>query len=267
MMSSIDTLVKEVKDNVGTLTLSRPERRNALSPDMLVGIHLTLSAWATEGAVRAVVIRGAGDKAFSGGYDIRAIPTNPDPEMERVMRDANPLELGLRAVRDYPYPVIAMIRGACFGAALNLAMCCDLRIGADDVVIGMPPAKLGLVYPADGIAQFVAVLGAARAREVFFTAKTYRGADALAMGLVDRLYTPADLETAAYGLAEDIAGNAPLSLRGLKRIFNLLQDAAVLSPEAQAEADALVAASFSSADAVEGQMAFLEKRRPRFTGR
>ena len=266
-MSSIDTLASEVRENVGTLTLSRPERRNALSPDMLVGIHTTLAAWAAEGTVRAVVIRGAGDKAFSGGYDIRAIPTNPDPEMERMMREANPLELGLKAVRDYPYPVIAMIRGACFGAALNLAMCCDLRLGADDVAIGMPPAKLGLVYPADGIAQFVAVLGAARAREVFFTARTYRGKDALEMGLVDHLFAAVELESAAYGLATDIAGNAPLSLRGLKRILGLLQGVTKLSPEAQAEADALVAASFSSADALEGQMAFLEKRKPQFSGR
>ena len=266
-MSSIDTLITEVRGNVGTLTLSRPERRNALSPDMLVGIHLTLTAWAAEGTVRAVVIRGAGDKAFSGGYDIRAIPTDPDPEMERVMREANPLELGLKAVRDYPYPVIAMICGACFGAALNLAMCCDLRLGAEDVAIGMPPAKLGLVYPAEGIAQFVAVVGAARAREVFFTGKTYRGTDTLEMSLVNHLFAPAELENAAYSLAEEIAANAPLSLRGLKRIFNLLQGATKLSPEAQAEADALVAASFSSADAVEGQMAFLEKRKPRFTGR
>jgi len=264
---SSDTLLAEVKGNIGTLTLSRPERRNALSPDMLVTIHLTLSDWAADGSVRVVVIRGAGEKAFSGGYDIRAIPTHPDPEMERAMRESNPLELGLTAVRDYPYPVLAMVRGACFGGALNLAMCCDLRLGADDCTIGMPPAKLGLVYPPDGIAQFVAVLGAARAREVFFTGKTYRGAEALDMGLIDHMYPAVDLEGAVYALAEEIAGNAPLSLRGLKRIFRLLQAAAELSGEARREAEALVAASFSSADAVEGQMAFLEKRKPRFTGR
>jgi enoyl-CoA hydratase/carnithine racemase len=259
-------IIVERDGGVVVIKLNNPERMNAGDPEMTRELHEELDRTEADPESRVVVLTGVG-KAFSGGYDIRGIPTNPDPEVERIIREANPLELGLGAVRDYPYPVIAMIRGACFGGALNLAMCCDLRLGADDVAIGMPPAKLGLVYPARGIAQFVAVLGAARAREVFFTGKTYRGADALAMGLIDHMFAAGELEHATYVLAGEIASNAPLALRGLKRIFGLLQDAAKLSDEAQAEADALVTASFSSADAVEGQLAFLEKRRPRFTER
>jgi enoyl-CoA hydratase len=266
-MEETKVLTSEVRDCVGTITLCRPQQRNALTPEMLVGLHQTLSAWADSGDVRAVVIRGAGDKAFSAGYDIRSIPTKPTPEMERLMRESNPLELGLRAVKGFPYPVIAMVNGACFGGALNLAMCCDLRVGADDIAVGMPPAKLGLVYPAEGVAQFVSVVGIARAREVFLTGKTYRGAEVAAMRLVDRLVPRAELETAVFALATEIAGNAPLALKGLKRVLHLIEAAATLSPEAAAEVQALVAASFGSTDALEGQMAFIEKRAPRFVGR
>jgi len=266
-MEDDKVLTSEVRDCVGTITLCRPAQRNALTPQMLIDLHQTLAAWADSGEVRAVVIRGAGDKAFSAGYDIRSIPTNPTPEMERLMRQSNPLELGLRAVKSFPYPVIAMVNGACFGGALNLAMCCDLRVGADDIAIGMPPAKLGLVYPAEGVAQFVAVLGIARAREVFLTGRTYRGAEVAAMGLIDRLVPRAELEPAVTAMATEIAGNAPLALRGLKRVLNLLEVAAPLGAEAAAEVQALVAASFASADALEGQMAFIEKRTPRFAGR
>ena len=131
----------------------------------------------------------------------------------------------------------------------------------------MPPAKLGLVYPPAGVAHFVTVLGAARTRELFFTGHTYRGREALDMGLVDHLFASDALDAAAAQMVAEIAANAPLALRGLKRVLGLLEDAVLLSPEARAEADALVAASFSSADAVEGQMAFLEKRPPKFTGR
>lgn len=262
-----DSLLARVEGAIGTITFSRPERRNALTPGMLVALHLTLARWAEAGAVRVVVLTGAGDRAFSAGYDVRAIPTAPGPEIEKAMRESNPLELGLTAVRSFPYPVIAEMRGACFGAALNVAMCCDIRLGAEDVAIGMPPARLGLVYPAGGVAQFVAVVGMARAREVFFTGRTYRGREALDMGLVDHLFATDSLGTATAQMAAEIGANAPLALRGLKRVLGLLADATVLSPEARKEADALMAASFASADAVEGQMAFLEKRAPNFTGR
>ena len=265
-MNTCESLLASSSGRVGTITLSRPEKRNALTPEMLVGLHLTLAGWASGDQVRVVVLTGAGDRAFSGGYDIRAIPTNASPEVERAMRESNPLELGLAAVRDFPYPVIARMRGACFGAALNLAMCCDIRVASDDVTIGMPPARLGLVYPAAGVARFVSVLGAARAREVFFTGRTYRGAAALEMGLVDHLVPVDGLDSAVSSFTDEIVTNAPLALRGLKRVLNLLEDAATLSAEARKEAEALVAASFSSADAVEGQMAFLEKRTPIFRG-
>ncbi len=269
-MSAVDTgdesLLAAVEGEVGTITFSRPERRNALTPGMLVALHLVLTRWVEANEVRVVVLTGAGDRAFSAGYDIRSIPTAANPDIERAMRESNPLELGLASVRNFPYPVIARMRGACFGAALNLAMCCDIRVGADDIVIGMPPAKLGLVYPAAGIAHFVSVLGSAKAREVFFTGRSYRGAEAREMGLVDHVVPVPEFDVVVAALADEIAANAPLALRGLKRVFALLESVAPLSAHARAEADALVAASFTSADALEGQAAFLEKRKPKFRG-
>jgi enoyl-CoA hydratase/carnithine racemase len=170
-------------------------------------------------------------------------------------------------VKNFPYPTIAMVNGHCFGAALNLALCCDLRIGADGIAVGMPPARLGVVYPPDGMAQFVHVLGMARAREVFFTARTYRGADAQAMGLVDRLVPASELEATTFEFAEEIAANAPLALKGLKRTLNLIEASAGLSEDARREAANLFAAALQSEDAKEAQKAFIAKRKPRFAGR
>jgi enoyl-CoA hydratase len=266
-VSSAKELLSERRGHLGVVTFNRPERRNALTPAMLFGLHDVLEGWTQSGEVRVVVVMGAGDKAFSSGFDIGAIPTAPDPGLARRLREENPLEVGLQSVKRFPYPTIAMLGGHCFGAALNLALCCDLRIGADDVAVGMPPARLGLVYPPDGIAQFASVLGIARARELFFTGRTVRAGEVLEMGLVERLVPRAELEATTFALAEEIAANAPLALRGMKRVLDLVESARALSGEARAEARELVAAALQSEDAREGQKAFLEKRKPRFTGR
>lgn len=266
-MSESKELLSLQRDRVGVITFDRPQRHNALTPAMLVELHAVLDRWAKDGEVRAVVITGAGDKAFSAGFDILAIPTDVTKESARRLRSSNPLELGLRSVKQFPYPTIAMLNGHCFGAALNLALCCDLRIGVDDIAVGMPPARLGVVYPPDGIAQFASVLGMARAREVFFTGRTYRASEVKEMGLVERLVPRAELAANTFALAEEIVANAPLALRGMKRVLGLVESAATLAGEARKEAEALVAEALQSDDAKEGQKAFVEKRKPRFTGR
>jgi enoyl-CoA hydratase/carnithine racemase len=266
-MGESNELLTETRGRIGVLTFNRPERRNALSPRLLISLHEALEAWAREDEIRTVVITGGGEKAFSSGYDIVAIPTDVTPETARRLRDGNPLQLALESVKNFPYPTIALLNGYCFGGAVHLALCCDLRIGADDIAVGMPPARLGLVYPHEGIAQLAQVVGMARAREALFTARSYRGEALRAIGLVDQLVPRGELEAVAYGLAEEIAGNAPLSLKGIKRILNLIENSSVLSGEARREAEALFAAALRSEDAKEGQKAFLEKRRPRFAGR
>ena len=266
-MNEAKELLTERRDRVGVLTFNRPERRNALSPRLLIELHEALESWAREEEIRTVVIRGAGDQAFSAGYDILAIPTDVTPETASRLRDRNPLQLALESVKNFPYPTIAMLNGHCFGAAVHLALSCDFRVGADDIAVGIPPARLGVVYPHEGIAQVAQVLGMAKAREVFFTARSYRGEALRAIGLVDRLVPRSELEAAAYDLAGEIAGNAPLSLKGMKRILNLVEAAASLSGEARREAEAIFAAALQSEDAKEGQKAFIEKRKPSFAGR
>ena len=266
-MGEAKELLSERRGQIGVLIFNRPERRNALSPRLLIALHETLEAWAAEEAIRTVVIRGAGEKAFSSGYDILAIPTDVTPQTAGRLRDGNPLQLALESVKQFPYPTIAMLNGHCFGGAVNLALCCDLRIGADDIAVGMPPARLGIVYPHEGIAQLAEVVGMARARQVLFTGRSYRGEELRGIGLVDRLVPRSELEATIDGLAEEISANAPLALKGIKRILNLIEQSAPLSEDARREAEGLFAAALQSEDAKEAQKAFIEKRKPSFVGR
>ena len=266
-MEQSAVLLQEIKGNVGTLTFNRLERRNALSPDMLVQIHLTLQEWAEQDRVRAVVLTGGEGKAFSSGYDILSIPTEVTEETKEFLKASNPLELGLDSVKNFPYPTIAMLNGYAFGAGLNMCMCCDIRFAADDVKVGMPPAKLGVVYHPEGLKHFIHVLGMARTREIFFTGKTYEGQELLDMGLVDHLVPRSELKETTYRMAEEIAENAPLSLKGSKRILNMLEASLSLREEQLAEAERLITDAFNSRDLKEGQTAFLEKRKAKFVGK
>ncbi len=266
-METEEILLKRTSGMVGTLTFNRPERRNALSQELLVKIHLALKEWENEDKVRAVVITGGKGKVFSSGYEILAIPTDVTPEMEEAMKQNNPLELALDSVRNFPYPTIAMMNGHAFGAALNLAVCCDFRIASDDITVGMPPARLGLVYAPEGLRQFVEVLGMAKTREIFLTGRNYKGPELLEMGLVNRLVPRDELHATTYGLAEELAANAPLSVKGMKRILNMLGDAGAFREEDLREAETLMAEAFNSQDLKEGQTAFIERRKPEFVGK
>jgi enoyl-CoA hydratase len=260
-------LIKEVNQSVGTLKFNRPEKGNSLSPALLIELHLTLQKWKMENTVRVVVITGNSDKAFSSGHDITAIPTEMTPAAAEILKTSNPLELALESVKNFPCPVIAMINGYCFGAGLNLAMCCDIRIGADHIKAGMPPAKLGLVYHPEGLIQFIEVIGIARTRELFLTAHTYQGNQILEMGLVDHLVPLPELSETVYRMADEIAGNAPLSVRGMKKIINMIAKSFSLRSEYHITADTLLAEAFNSQDLKEGQTAFIEKRKPVFAGK
>ncbi len=262
-----EILLIERKGYVCTLVLNRPEKRNSLSPDLLIEIHQTLQEFSKDDTIRTIIIRGAGDRAFSSGYDIGAIPTKITPEIQGRLKAQNPLELALESVANYPYPVIAMLNGYAFGAGCELAVSCDIRIGADDIRMGMPPAKLGVVYFPAGLRRFIQVIGLSGTKELFFTGRYYDTSRIKEMGLVDYLIPKSELESFTYALAEEIASNAPLSLRGTKRIINLLISSEKMNEDGQKEAEEIIARAFNSEDLKEGQMAFLQKRKPVFKGR
>ncbi len=261
-----ELLIKEKNGNVGTIIFNRPEKKNSFSPELLIKLHLTLKEWEQNETIRTVVFTGSGDKAFSSGYDILSIPTDLTPEMAEIMKKENPLKLALSSVKNYPFPTIAMMNGYALGAGLNLALCCDMRVGVEDISVSMPPAKLGLIYHPEGFKQFAEVIGMARTKELFFTARKYEGREVKEMGIVDYLVPRSELSATTYALAHEIAGNAPLSLKGSKRILSMLSRAVEFKETDLKEADAIIAQGFDSEDLKEGQLAFIEKRKPVFKG-
>jgi enoyl-CoA hydratase/carnithine racemase len=254
----------EDRGAVRILTLDNPQKRNALDFATLADIREACAAAAND-AVRCLVFRGAGEKAFSSGFDIEAIPTGP----QEGDRPDLAVERTMEAVEAVPCPTIAFLNGGAFGAGGELAVTCDLRVARPGVAIGMPPAKLGVVYPPGGLRRFLSLVGPARARELFFTGRAVDTDEALAIGLVDRV-VPADAaEAAVLALAEEIGRNAPLAVQGMKRILRLLEAAAErgFTDAEREEVAALRRRAFESDDVAEGRAAFLEKRPPRFRGR
>lgn len=267
-----EVLLKERQGHVGTLILNRPDKGNSLSVELLLKLIQALEEWAKDDGLRTLVITGTGDKAFCGGFDVRSIPTELPPKEAasagaKGLNSLNPVEQLMDRVKNYPYPTIARLNGYAMGAGFNLAMCCDLRIAADHARLGIPPAKLGLVYHPEGIKQVAEAIGMARAREVFFTGRLYGPEEVREMGLVHRMVPGSELAGVTSGLAEEISENAPLSLKGIKRILNLLGQRGVFSEAEKQETDWIMAQAFLSADLKEGQLAFIQKRKPKFQGR
>lgn len=262
-----DFLIIEKQERVGTIIINRPERRNALSPLMLFKMAELFGELQKGDEIRCVVVRGAGDKAFSAGYDISDLPVDLTPEMAEAFRTKNPLRTALKAIIDFPYPVIAMINGHAIGAGCELAMTCDMRIASEGAKLSMPPAKLGIVYHWAGVFQFINTAGLANAKEMFFTGRAYEASRAREMGLVNYVVPAEKLESFTYELAREISENAPLSLKGLKTIFNKYIFNQKVSPEDARAMEDLVDQAFHSEDLKEGQKAFQEKRKPIFKGK
>jgi len=212
-MSATEELIVEEKGVICTLRFNRPEKRNLLTPGMLLEIESTLKRLGDERKVRCVVITGTGDKAFSSGYDISAIG---DDDMIRNHEGDNPLPLAARAIEQFPYPVIAMMNGHAFGAGLEIAATCDIRVLAEGSLLGMPPAKLGVVYSYRGVKKFLNLIGPGFTKELFLVGKAISSERAAQMGLVNFLVPAKELGSFSYGLAEEISENAPLSLKALK---------------------------------------------------
>jgi len=266
MLVRDNILLAKIEENVCTLTLNRPKKKNSLSPELVETLLGTFEKLAADDTVRTVVIRGVGDKAFCSGYDIRSLPTRITDDVREKLKTLNPVETLFKTIINFPFPVIAMINGVAFGAGCELSVCCDIRVGAEPIRMGMPPAKLGLAYPWTGLQRFIRVLGLKNTREIFYTARTYEGKRLKELGLVDYLLPAKDLETFTYQMAAEIAANAPLAVKGTKRILNLLLNSSQPPEHCQKEAESITEAAFLSEDLKEGRLAFLEKRKPKFKG-
>jgi enoyl-CoA hydratase/carnithine racemase len=250
-------------DGVLRLTISNPAKRNALDHAILDAIAAALRDL---GDARTVLLTGA-NGMFSSGYDIGDIPDDVfAEEAERLV--AHPFAAAIEGLQACEIPTVAALPGHTIGGGLELALACDLRVAADGILLGMPPAKLGLVYSHTGLRRFLEAIGAPRTRELFLTAHNIDARTALSWGLVNEVVGAADLDDAALDLAEDIAANAPLSVRGNKRAIRaLLAAEGPLDPEVERELVELREASFHSDDLREGVRAFGEKRPARWKGR
>jgi enoyl-CoA hydratase/carnithine racemase len=259
-------LIDEPADGVVRLTISNPAKRNALDHPILDAISATLGELsATSSPARCVVVTGA-HGMFSAGYDIGEIPDDEFEERaERLV--AHPFTQAIDALEAFPYPTLAALPGHTIGGGLELALSCDLRVAQEGIKLGMPPAKLGLVYSHTGLRRFIDAIGAARTRELFLLGSYIDASTALSWGLVNRVAGEQELEGVALALARELAGNAPLSQTGNKRVIEaLLQAESELPADVEAELIELRRASFASQDLREGMRAFAERRAPRWRG-
>jgi enoyl-CoA hydratase/carnithine racemase len=215
--------------------------------------------------VRCVILTGAG-RIFSAGYDIAAF-TEESFEREAESLVAHPFAKGLDAVAGHPWPVVCAINGHALGGALELTLCCDLRICARGAKLGMPPAKLGLIYGHTGLQRFIDAVGIPRTKELFLTGRNLEAERAEQIGLVNEVVGADELEGAAVELAAEVAANAPLSMRGNKHAIDTLNSYARLTEQQERELIELRESCFRSEDFREGVSAFAEKRKPRWKGR
>jgi methylmalonyl-CoA decarboxylase len=258
----MEFITVDFSEFIGTITLNHDRKRNALSRGLINEMIKALHDLVYQKA-RVIVLRAnKGAKVWSAGHDVSELS---QPGRDPLTYD-DPLEQAIRAIQRCPAPVIAMVEGSVWGGACELTLVCDILIGTADTSFAITPARLGIPYNLTGILHVLNTLGMPLAREMFFTGQPVKGERAARIGILNHLVPVAELEEFTYAMARQIAANSPISISVIKEQLQILGNALPLSPEAFERIQALRRLVYNSQDYQEGQKAFLEKRKPVFTG-
>ncbi|MGZ4202124.1 MAG: enoyl-CoA hydratase/isomerase family protein [Thermoleophilaceae bacterium] len=261
-LASGKLLLDEPAEHVTRLRISNPAKRGALDHEILDALAQTVGSL----DARCLLITGDGN-VFSAGYDLGNLDEdNFEQRAEALV--AHPFHEAIEALEAYRFPAVAALNGHAIGGGLELALSCDIRVAARGIKVGMPPARLGLIYSHTGLRKFIEICGVANTCELFYVGRNVDAERAWHMGLVNQVVEREELDRTALSLAGEIASNAPLSLEGNKRMLRELRDHdMVLAPELEQELIDLRESCFTSEDFREGVRAFAEKRLPRWQGR
>ncbi|MBI1262732.1 MAG: enoyl-CoA hydratase [Rhizobiales bacterium] len=259
-----DKMIVKKDGAIGWMIFNNPDRLNAVSMEMWEAVPSIMQYLHEDPAIRVIVLKGAGDKAFVAGADISQFETSRSSP-DSVDAYENATTAAFDCIAASTLPTIAMIDGYCIGGGLGIALSCDMRIASEGSTFGIPAAKLGLAYPPMGTRRLVNIVGPSFAKEIFFTARRFTHDEALAMGLINRVTTREALDAHIRDTCDLIARNAPLTVQNEKRIV----DECIKPAENfdAARCDALAAECFASEDYKEGRAAFMAKRKPVFQGR
>ncbi|MEQ9041960.1 MAG: enoyl-CoA hydratase [Silicimonas sp.] len=258
-----DKIITEQSGDIARIIFNQPEKRNAVSLEMWEAVEAAAKRFADDDTVRILVLSGAGGKAFVSGADVSKFETERASK-EAVAHYNATTKRVYDLIEGFPKPTIAQIDGFCIGGGVALALCCDLRICGQGSQFAIPAAKLGLGYGFPGLKRLVDVVGPSFAKEIFFTARRFDAEEARVMGLVNRVVEDDRVGEVAEETARTIAANAPMTVASIK--FIVRQTVTAESERDLAGCEARVQACFESQDYIEGRRAFLEKRKPNFTG-
>ena len=262
LASSTPFMIAETEGNIGWMIFNNPDKHNAVKAEMWEAIPQILDTFEANDAVKVVVLKGAGEKAFISGADISEFEQVRSSE-SATKHYEDIADTATDRLYSCTKPTIAMIRGYCIGGGAGIAVSCDLRIATEASRFGIPAAKLSVGYRYGGIRKLVDLVGPSAAKDIFFTARQVPAPEALTMGLINRMVPDHELEAMVQDYCQSIGANAPLTITAVKQIVGQISKPGGFD---QALCEQLVENCFSSEDYIEGRRAFMEKRKPVFKG-